>query len=289
MGITRILRASVATLTKSVYVDETLTDADAGLTVNVYRLDGTLVAGPTAASHPGVGLYSYNLPAQSQLDHLDVVWTGTISGSSLTLTDRVEVVGGFFFGLAEARASDSSLQNTQQYSSAMLAARRVEVEQECERITGWAFVPRFGRLTVAGDGSNVLTIPVQKLRSVRAITTHNWPDAAVIVSPLTNIVPDSGGQIVRYDGGIFPAGTNTVTVEFEHGWDYPPEEIRSKAMFRLRSLLNLTRTGIPDRVSSYSTPDGARYSVTLPHRGSTGLPEVDGVYCRYEAPPIGFA
>lgn len=289
MSVIRVLRTATTTLTQPVYVDEVLTNATGGLQVTVRRLDNTVVAGPTAANNPGVGIYTYDLAGQANLDHLDVSWVGTVGGSSVTLTDRVEVVGGFYFGLAEARSSDTSLTNTNQYPTATLARKRTEVEMECERITGWSFVPRFGRVTVDGDGSNVLILPVQKLRALRAISTRFWPDAATAVTPLTGIAVEPGGAIVRYDGGIFPAGTSTVTVEYEHGWDYPPEEIRDKAMYRLRSLLNLTRSGVPDRTSSFTTADGATYRLTLPTRGSTGLPEVDAVYCRYEAPPIGFA
>lgn len=289
MSTIRVLRTAVSTLTRSVTVDEVLTNATAGLSVTVRRLDGTTVTGPTVAGNPSVGIYTYDLPGQANLDHLDVSWVGIVAGGTVTLTDRVEIVGGFFFGLSEARGSDSSLSDPVRYTTASLAQKRLEVEMEAERICGWAFVPRFERRVFSGDGSNVLTIPFQKLRTVRAISTRVWPSAAVVVTPLTDIAVESGGQIVRYDGGIFPAGTANVTLEFEHGWDYPPEDLKDKAMYRLRSLLNLTRSGVPDRVSVYSTPEGATYRLTLPGRGSTGIPEVDAVYCRYEAPPIGFA
>lgn len=290
MALIRVLRTATTTLTREVRVDETLTDPSTGLTVTVRRLDGTIVAGPTAASPISVGLYRYDLPGQANLDLLDVSWVGIVGGVTVTMTDRVEIVGGYFFGLSEARASDSSLSSPTQYTTAMLAAKRIEVEQECERICGWAFVPRFTRITVGGDGTSVLSVPIQKLRSVRAISTRYWTQAApTVVTPLTNISVESGGQIVRYDGGIFPYGDATVTLEVEHGWDYPPEEIRDKAMYRLRSLLNLTRSGIPDRAYNYSTPEGATYRLSMPSRGRTGIPEVDAVYQRYEAPPIGFA
>jgi hypothetical protein len=289
VSIIRVLKTATTTLTQRVYVDETLTNATAGLSVTVRRLDGTVVTGPTAANNPSTGIYTYDLPGQANLDHLDVSWVGTVGGSAITLVDRVEIVGGYFFGLPQARASDSSLANPVAYPTAMLAEKRIEVEQECERICGRAFVPRFARLTLSGDGTSVLNIPVYKLRAIRAISTHSWPDAAAVVTPLTNITFDSGGTVIRYDGGIFPYGISTVTVEIEHGEDYPPAEITDKAMYRLRSLLNLSRLGVPDRVSTYTTADGATYRLTLPTRGSTGIPEVDAVYCRYEAPPLGFA
>jgi hypothetical protein len=289
VSVIRVLLTASAVLTRTVYVDETLTDASAGLAVTVTRLDGTVVAGPTAATHGSTGVYTYTLPAQSALDILEVEWVGLVGGATVTLTDRVEIVGGFLFGLAEARGSDSSLSDPLRYTTADLADKRMAVELECERICGWAFVPRFERVITSGDGSNVLPLPWQKMRTIRAISTRYQPGATTIVTPLTDIALEPGGRIVRYDGGIFPAGTSNIVVEFEHGWDNPPEDLKDKAMYRLRSLLNLTRSGVPDRVSSYSTPDGAVYRITLPTRGSTGIPEVDAVYSRYEAPPLGFA
>lgn len=288
MSVIRVLRTASAVLTRSIYVDETLTDAAAGITVTARRLDGTVVTTGAAAT-PSTGIYTYTLPGQADLDILDVAWVGSVGGATVTLMDRVEICGGFLFGLAEGRASDSSLSDPVRYPTALLADKRLEVEVECEEICGWAFVPRFKRVTASGDGGTVLTLPVQKLRAIRAISTTIQPGTASIVTPLTHIAVEPAGRIVRYDGGVFPIGTGNITVELEHGWDYPPEDLKDKAMYRLRSLLNLTRSGVPDRVSSYSTPDGAVYRVTLPTRGSTGIPEVDAVYQRHEAPPLGFA
>lgn len=289
MTLIRVLQTAPATLTRQVFVDETLVDASAGMSVSVHRLDGTLVTGPTAASNPSTGVYQYVFPGHADLDHLDVTWTGIVSGATVILTDRVEVVGGHFFGIAEARGSDSSLSDPVRYTTAMLANTRIQVEQECERICGWAFVPRFERRTFPGTGSNTIFIPVAKLRALRSISTQRWPEAPEVTTLLDDVSVDPGGQIVRHDGGIFPYGNANIVLEYEHGHDYPPEDLKEKAMYRLRSLLNLSRIGIPDRVSSYSTPDGATYRITLPSRGHTGIPEVDAVYCRYEAPPIGFA
>ena len=288
MSTIRVLRTAPATLTKPVTVDEVLTDASAGMTVTARRLDGTLVS-TGAAGNPSVGTYTYVLPGQATLDTLDVSWVGIVGGSTVTLTDRVEIVGGFIFGLAEARGSDSSLSDPLRYPTSALADKRLAVELECEKICGWAFVPRYTRVTASGTGTNVLTLPIQKLRTLRELSTRYQPGVTTVVTALTDIAVEPGGQIVRYDGGIFPAGTSNIVVGVEHGHDYPPEDLKDKAMYRLRSMLNLTRSGVPDRVSTYSTPDGAHYRVVLPRRGSTGIPEVDAVYQRYEAPPIGFA
>src|ERR1043165_702896 len=101
MSRIRALRTAPVTLTREVRVDETLTNASAGMTVTVTRLSGTVVS-TGAASNPSVGVYSYILPGQEDLDWLDVSWTGSVGGEPITLTDRVEIVGGFIFRLSGA-------------------------------------------------------------------------------------------------------------------------------------------------------------------------------------------
>jgi hypothetical protein len=298
LSLIRVVKTAAATLTRSIYVDETATDAGGVVTVEVTRLDGTVVTSGTATDAAGTGNYSFILPggptsptsATWQLDHLNVAWTGSFGGATVTLTDRVEVVGGFLFGLAEARSSDASLADQGRYSTQTLADKRVEVEQECERICGWAFVPRFNRVVLRGDGSDVITLPHQKIRRLRAVTTRVIAgEAYTAVAALTDLAVTEGGIITRYDGGVFPYGTGSTIVEYEHGWDYPPEDLKEAAMYRLRSRLNMTRSGIPDRASFYSTADGASYRLTLPGPDSTGIPEVDAIYQSYKAAPVGFA
>jgi hypothetical protein len=259
VSLIRVLRTASMMLARTLYVDETPTDA-------------------------------FLLPGQSQLDHLDVSWTATIGGSAVILSDRVEVVGGFLFGLAEARASDPSLSDPVRYPVATLAARRIQVEQECERLCGWAFVPRFARAVLDGSGGFTLRLPHLRLRSLRALSTRIQPGGSTtVVSPLTDVAVSVDGTVTRMDGGYFPAGVNNIVAEYEHGADAPSETLKDAAMIRLRSRLNLTRSGVPDRVNSYTTPDGSVYRVNVPTRGTTGIPEVDAVYQDHQAPPLGFA
>lgn len=298
MSVIRVVRTAAATLTRSIYVDETPTDAGGVVTVSVTRLDGTVVASGTATDAAGTGNYSFILPggptgptsATWQVDHLDVAWTGTFGGAVVTLTDRVEVVGGFFFGLAEARASDKSLASEATYPTAMLADKRIEVEQEADRIMGWSWVPRFERVVLTGTGCDTLILPRQAVRALRSVKTRATPDAAyTAVADLTKVTVSPGGVIRRYDGGHFPNHYGSTVVELEHGHDRPAEDLKDAAMYRMRSRLNLSRSGPPDRVNSYTTPDGSVYRLNVPSRGKTGISEVDSVYQDYEAPPVGFA
>lgn len=285
MSLIRVVRTAAATLTRTLYVDEAPTDAAGTVTVAVTRLDGTAVSSGNA-THGATGVYSYVLPggpagpasATWQLDTLIVSWTGTVGGAVVTLTDEVEVVGGFMFGLAEARAADPSLANTTTYPSATLAAKRIQVEQECEEICRQAFVPRFYREALSGRDIDRIGTRWPMLRTLRAVTVSGvaWsaPDvAAVAVS--------ESGMLTRPSGSVWPAGSQNIVVEYEHGWDRPFEDLKEAAMARLRSRLNLTRSGVPDRTSSYTTETGATYRVTLPTADTTGIPEIDAAYGRY--------
>jgi hypothetical protein len=279
MSLVRLLKTAQVTLTHEFRVDETLTDAAGAVTAVVKRLDGTTVAGsPFTAAHPGLGTYTFALPGQANLDSLTVDWTGSIGGAAVTVRDYVEVCGGFLFGLAEARAAHSGLSSTATYPSSMLAAKRIEVEQECEAICRQAFVPRFARETLSGLGTARLGTPRSMLRTVRAVTVDGVAWAAPDVAAVG--VSDHG-VLTRPAGALWPAGFGNIVVELEHGWDFPPEEIRQAGMLRLRSRLAQTRSGVPDRALSFSAADGGTYRLSTPSRQRTGIPDVDGPYERY--------
>lgn len=277
MSLVRILRTARQTLTHVFSVDEVATDLTGDCTVTLKRLDGTTVATATAA-HPGVGTYTYAVPEQANLDSLTLDWAGTLAGAPVSVRDFVEIVGGFLFSLSEARAAHSGLTSTTTYPPATLAARRIEVEQECERICRQAFVPRFARETLSGNNSTRLAAGHTMLRSVRAVTVAGvaWaaPDAAAVG------VSDHG-ILTRPAGALWPAGVGNIVIEYEHGWDHPPEEIRQAAILRLRSRIGQTTSSVPDRATNFTIAEGGTYRLSMPGKDQTGVPEVDGPYQRY--------
>jgi hypothetical protein len=289
MTLVRVLRTAQVVLSHTFYVDETATSASGAVTYSIKRLDGTVVASGAATGPAPVGVYQLTVPAQSVVDTLTVDWTGTIpGGGTVTARDIVEVVGGFIFGLAEARAVPPVLDSTR-YPSAMLARKRISVEQECEEICGQAFVPRFARAAITVGGlaggfsmSNTLTLPNVKVRALRAITVDGANQS------ITGLAVSDSGVIT---GGAWLARVpaSTAIVEYEHGWEYPPEDLREAAMLRLRSRLNQGDTGVPQRALSFSVADGGVYRLSTPSASRTGIPDVDGVYERYAFDRGGFA
>lgn len=288
MSLVRVLRTASVVLTHVFYVDETPTDATGTVTYAVKRLDGSAVSSGNATGPSPTGTYTFTVPAQASVDILTVDWAGTVAGSAITARDIVEIVGGYLFGLAEARAMPPVLDSIK-YPTAKLAQKRIGVETECEEICGQAFVPRFSRVTYTLDAQSrgttlvtQLTLPHILVRTLRSVTV------AGISQSLTGLTVSSSG-VLR---GLTWAGVYTgtvIVVEYEHGRDYPPEDLKDAAMLRLRSRLSQGDSGVPQRALSFSVADGGVYRLSTPAANRTGIPDVDGVYERYTLDRGGFA
>lgn len=280
MSLLRVLVTTKVTMSHTFEVDGAPTDAAGAVTVTAKRLDGTTVASGSA-THPETGRYTFPLPGQAQLDTLTVDWSGDVGGATVTVRDYVEIVGGFIFGLGEARIELGS--EASKYSLETLAAKRIEVEQECERIRRQAQVPRFTRLLLDGSGTDELVVPDLELRALRAASVAERAGGtfvALTAGELAAVAPLRSGVLARDDGGKWPYGRRNVLVEYEYGLDMPGEGIRSAAKLRLRSRLTMNRSAIPDRALSFTTNEGGTYRLTTAGPRSTGQPDVDAEYLR---------
>jgi hypothetical protein len=290
VSLTRVLKTAAVTLVHRFYVDEVLTDASGPVTVTVKRLDGVTVITSGTANNDSTGVYSFVVPGYAQLDAHTVDWTGTFGGSATTVTDLLEIVGDYYFTIPEVRVTPTALPVT--YTLAQLTAKRILVEQECERICGQAFVPRFHRALLNGTGTTRILVPHIDPQVVRAVSTATRAGGTFTVvsgSSLAAIAPVHGGVLVRDDGAVFPQGYRNVLVEYEYGRSNPPEDLRLAAMKRLRSLLTTATSPIPDRTLSFTDRDGGVYRLSTPSEQKTGMPEVDGVYEGYTIGKGSFA
>jgi hypothetical protein len=288
--LTRVARTSAAVLSHTFYVDETSTDSSSTVTYAVTDANGTAVTAGNA-THGATGVYTFALPGQARLSLLTVAWSATIAGASVIEYDQVEVVGGFFFTLAEGRGSDTSLSDTSKYLTADLADKRVEVEQECETICDRAFVPRYARVTLDGTGHGdlVLTHPdpdrtAAHVRTIRRVSMAPRADETFTdftVAELAAVRVADDATLRRLDGALFTEGFANVVVEYEYGLDAPPEDLQQAALRRFRSRLNMNKTGIPDRATSYTLTDGGAFRLSMPGAWMTGIPDVDAAYARY--------
>lgn len=285
----RVLQSTAVTISHTFTVDETLMDAGGAVTATVKRLDGTAVASG-AATHVSQGLYSFPLPQAANLDTWTVDWAGSFGGVNAVVRDYVEIVGGFLFGLPDVRTEMSIPKSgANAVDSAKMAAKRVEVEQTCERICGRAWVPRFHRFLLNGSGGSSLIVPDLYVRAVRAVSvadSYGQPMTPLDAGSLAAVAPLDEGVLFRDDGSIWPQGHRNVLVEYEYGADYPPAEISSNAMLHFRNIVNRPKSGVPDRAQSFTVADGGVYRLTMPGADSTGIPDVDAAYARQGEPRV---
>lgn len=277
MDVERILRNTPSTLSVIFYGDASPVDADGAVTVTITKPDGSVLVNNAGTSHgPALsGKYSYNLAPQVDLRQLKVNWTGLFSGVSATLTTFVEIVGGFYFTLYEARNSDPVIAgNSVKYTNDMLEEGRLFVETEFERICKRAFVPRGAYETFAGTNSPYLILENPEITRVTSLKVDgvDWT-SKVFNYDLTRTL-----QIV--DGNYFPSsiyGESNISIEYEYGQIAVPADIKRAALKRLRSVVIGSTGRIDERATMMTVPEFGAFSLATPGmRGSfTGLPEVD--------------
>lgn len=272
MADSRILISTPATLTAT-FNDGGETPVDPGtVAVTITRADGTVVVADAPTSGSGAAARTYTLVAQERLDHLTAVWAASSGGRRVTT--HHEVVGAYYADLAEIRALDA-LGNTSKYPEATLARARWQAEDRFEEATGVAWVPRHDRQDLAGDNTGELLLRWPRPRTLIAVTIDGTPAADLDTFTLYDT-----GIIERNSRLTWPRGTTTtgnVIVEYTHGYDRPPEDLRQAFLAYVRYLVLDTTSRIPDRAASYSTEFGTYQLVTAGFQRPTGLPEIDAV------------
>ena len=284
VGAQRILVNTAATLTsyKRDQYGETATPGT--VTVTVTRADDTAVA-TAAATTVSTQQVSYTLAASdnTQLDWLKAVWTDT--GDSTTWTTYHEVVGGFYASVAEIRLRDLNLADNGKYPTTVIRSVMEEIETAFELECGRAFVPRYFRARVSGNGRDTMLLPVVDIRSIRS--GRDYSDyqtyAAFTATDLANLDWYPSGALQRIDGSWWYSGQGNFVIDGEHGMDQPPPDVKAAAIRWLRATLNANKTGIPDRATTFSVESGGSYSLLTPGRNGavTGIPDVDLVIERY--------
>jgi len=258
--------------------DGDLAEPAGTMTVGVAAADGTAVlAAGTATTTTATGRRTVALTA-AQNDELELL-TATWTNGTVTQTTTVEVVGGYYASVKEMRESDDVLADTRKYPAVDLVAARRAVETEFEAFCGAAFVPRYRRVRLSGNGSEELVLPDPYVRSVRSVRVYDTDGnyEAFTQAELDAIVVNDSGIVVRTDSDAFEYGNQNLVVEYEHGLDLPPADLLEAFYLRLRDRVNRSMRGVPDRATTFTSDVGGTYSLLVAGRGGsiTGLPDVD--------------
>jgi hypothetical protein len=264
----RVLKNHSSLLTHTFYVDGDPTDPSPDTaTITITRADGTAIVTGAATGNGGVGVFTYALASQTDLDYLTVDWTASFSGQTHVERDYVEIVGGFYVTIAEIQA----IKGIGVVSDADAVDARMWFEDRAEAFIGTAFVPRFRRETFDGDGANYLYLSKRPVRRLTAVMI----DGTSV--PVAEFAARSLGRVVRKEGTI-TAGHRNMLVSYEYGYDSPPRELSEAALGGIRFKITGDRTG------SIDTPEGmtpgleTSYNVNTPGPDRPfGMPDIDQV------------
>lgn len=284
MSYTQVLRDTGTNLTVTFYADAVAVDADGVVTVTITKTDGTALATDAATTHGSTGQYSFALADQADLDYLTVVWTGVFGGLTQTQTDYVEIVGAYYFTLAELKAQPNMGAKT----AAQLSTARRWFETTFESFTGSSWIPRYKRIRADGTGSNVLVLPDTPIRSLRKVRVYS--NTTTYTDYTADELADidlNYGIATRRTLGVWARGTTNTVVDYEYGHDYPPEDIKQAGLVAARVFLMGDNVG--DRVYSIQTDVGIAFQSTPGKNRPFGIPFADEVANRHAGQNVAIA
>lgn len=287
----RALRGVAATLSwQNIDADGSAAAPAGTVTVGVTKADGTEVLPGTATSGAGSSPRTVALTAAhtAELNLLTATWTD--GGDLSAHTTLVELVGGYYFSVAEARASDSTLADTAKYPDAAILVARREVEDDFEQICDVAFVPRYRRERLDGTGCGELLLPTPHVRRVVSIREYSSPTTyqSWSAGELAGIQAHPTGRLVSSQRH-FAWGDRNLVIEWEHGHDRPPGRVKTAGMRYLRYRLNESLSAIPDRATGFTVTDGGTYRLDTASRWKVGVPDIDAELERWSMRVDGFA
>jgi hypothetical protein len=274
----RVLRNTNATLDVVFYVAGVATDADAAVTVDITRADGTVFATGAATTKPGgtTGTYRYVLAPQANLEYFTLVWTGTFTGVVQKITTHTEIVGAFYAPLNDIRAM-KALSSMTDFPNARLEEARQWFEDLAEDYCGRAFVPRLGIDKLDGDGTDTILLDRIEPRTILSCKI-----GGVTQTGLTTWALYDTGRVVR-DTGVFDEGSRNVVIQYEYGADEPDLELREAALRAIQYRLLGDNLGLPAEAISASVDVRGPLTIGTPFQQAagmgrpTGIPEIDHV------------
>lgn len=282
----RVLRNTAATITVTFFDGSSPAEADGTVTILAKRADGSTLLSTNATNEAAVGEYSVVIPPQANLNILTLTWSGTFTGTPITIESTVEIVGAFYFSIAELRNYDKALENVTRFPIEDLINARTFVESEFEDICDRAFVPRFHRETgvEVDPDTGQLWLEKPEITSVLSVSTDGTDQSEWISSGYFKKDKYSPSVLHTSSSALSVVTAIDVTMEYEYGMKQAPVLIKQKALKRAKTLLLGQNSTIDERALTMSLPDIGTVNLATPGvRGSeTGVPDIDVVLNRYK-------
>lgn len=268
----RILKSSQYTLPSPTFVGadgDTAANCASTPTCTITRENGTALTAAvvTQADVADLGNYQAAITTThtSQLDRLTATWTGTAGGLVQVYTQELEVVGGHYVTIPQLRNFDD-LGDATRYPVALLRELLDEFEDICERACGQAFVRRYQRDLLDGNGTNALTLTKANPRTILSVTVNG------VAQTTSEFDVDSSTSELTWRSGTFwnPDTTNgeqNIAVAYEYGRDFAPPALARQALICVRGAALEQRSAIPANAISqtfegvtirFGTPDASK-------------------------------
>lgn len=284
----RILVNTAPLIEQRFFIDGALTDPDGqAVTVTIRHATTGATISTGSATRASTGVYRFQFPAQPALLRTITTWDAAFGGNNLDVTTEQEVVGGFYFTIAELQA----MSGCGNITDADAAEIRNAVEDLIEDFTEQAWVPRYRR-EVSDGRDSCYTGSKASIHYVDRLPARELLTVAItdVDQDLTGWTLSEGGRI--NSGGVAFVGATAgqnVVVEYVHGASSPPADLKRAALRLARHIALTETTAIPDRAHMMTT-EFATFQLTIASENNpTGLPEVDATLRRYRTETPVFA
>lgn len=292
----RILAGTAAEIRVTVHQDGEpvdVSDSPAPTVVLTNADTGATITPATGVAEEATGkLVQVLSPTETTVRRLKAVWSCTVNSAAITLTTYHEVVGALLFALSEARAFDrDALADDTRYTDLAILEARDQIAEAFEDICDVSFGTRATREVHDGPGGSELWLERMMCDTVSAAAirehgTQTW--TALTSDELADLLLYPNGKLVRESLGSWTVGRRNVRVDYSHGYQGVPLEIKRAALMVLRDQAPGSNIGM--RALS-ETNDLGTFRLAVPGENGRwfGIPAVDEALSRYrrKVPAVG--
>lgn len=278
----RVVKGTSPTITSPTFVavdEETPTDCGTLPTCTVTREDGTALTAAVVTNESAAGVYTAQITTThtSQLDRLQIVWTGAVSTSTQVYRQQVEVVSAHYVSVPQIRAQ-SGLSDAVKFPTSLLTLVRDTLADIIDDYCRSPFVQRYEREEFYGDNSDRIYLAHTPVQSLLSVTV----DGSSVSTAGFDVAED--GEVVYIDS-TFPVsadGSRNVSIAYVYGNEGVPADLSIEAARWCRERVLKSVVTSPSQVIS-ETQDGRtlRFSTPNPAQGRpTGSIDLDAILVR---------